>query len=442
MKYFVVCAGLCFTTSLQAQTKALTFDDAVKIALQNSILLNQQKNILSLDKLQKTSSVLGLAPALSANANAYRINGNTFNSNTGEVVNGLFDQVYGSISASWTVFNGFSQVNRIQEHKALLDAQMFYVNRTAQDVIHAVAGQYLQIALDEELLLVAGENLTALEKQLEQIKEQVNLGSKAPADELNQDSQAKGAAIKKLQAQINLINDKALLMQTLLLDPTEEWEIIKPNWKLNDSTADNFSALFETALKNRGDYLRAKKNEEGARYAINVSRASMLPSLSLFGAVYSGYNKTHGNPTTRPFKTQLESDNLKKYCGVTLSLPIFSGLKNKTNAFQQRMTFLNSQLDRKNMESQVKIDVFKAYQNWKLYSQMYAAAAAQLKAAEAAYQLETERYNLGITNFVEFSNANRVFVTAKSDKAQAECRLLFQKVLVDYAVGTLKAEDY
>jgi hypothetical protein len=49
------------------------------------------------------------------------------------------------------------------------------------------------------------------------------------------------------------------------------------------------------------------------------------------------------------------------------------------------------------------------------------------------FRLETERYYLGVTNFVDCQNANRVFV-----QAQAELRLLFQKVVVAYAAGTLK----
>jgi outer membrane protein len=65
----------------------------------------------------------------------------------------------------------------------------------------------------------------------------------------------------------------------------------------------------------------------------------------------------------------------------------------------------------------------------------------QLKAAELAFQLETERYNLGVTSFVDYANANRVYVQAKTDKAQAEYRLVFQKVVLEYAVGTLKTES-
>jgi outer membrane protein TolC len=83
----------------------------------------------------------------------------------------------------------------------------------------------------------------------------------------------------------------------------------------------------------------------------------------------------------------------------------------------------------------------RAYQNFKLVKRTFAVTLSQLEAAEMAFRLETERYNLGVTNFVDYQNANRVFVQAQADKAQAEVRLLFQKVVVAYAAGTLKPED-
>jgi outer membrane protein len=282
---------------------------------------------------------------------------------------------------------------------------------------------------------------------LEQVKEQVNLGAKSPVDEYNQDSQTKGAEITMLQAQITLINDKALLTQTLLLDPTEDLELIKPDWDANTIAADNieFKPLFESALKNRGDYQRAVKNEDAARFGMNAMRATMTPTLSAFGTLYSAYNHAHGDTGVRPFDVQFKSDNLKKIYGLQLNIPIFGGnqnLQNRTNFVQQRVLYLNNQWTRKNVEVQVKTDVLRAYENMQLYAKTYSVTIDQLKAADLAFQLETERYNLGASSFVDYANANRVFVKAQTDKAQAEYRLMFQKVLVDYAVGTLKPEDF
>jgi outer membrane protein TolC len=116
-------------------------------------------------------------------------------------------------------------------------------------------------------------------------------------------------------------------------------------------------------------------------------------------------------------------------------------LQNRANFVQQRVAYENSVLTKKNTEIQVKTDVVRAYQNYNLYAKTFTVSVDQLKAAEAAFQLETERYNLGVTTFVDYSNANKVYVQAQTDKAQAEYRLLFQKVALDYATGTLKAED-
>lgn len=427
--------------------KTLTFEDAVKIALQNGVLLNQQRNNLELNQIQKTSNILGLGPTLSAQSTAARVDGNTFNQNAGMVVNGVFDQVNASVNANWNIFNGFGQVNRVKQYNNLLDAQAFYINRTAQDLINTIAGQYLTVLVDAELLRIAKENWEALKKQLEQVKEQVSLGAKSPVDEYNQDSQTKAAEITMLQAQITLINDKALLTQTLLLDPSEDLELIKPTWDANTIAADNieFKPLFESALKSRGDYLRAVKNEDAARFGMNAMRATMMPTLTLFGTLYSAYNHAHGDNSVRPFDVQFKTDNLRKTYGIQLFIPIFGGnqnLQNRTNFVQQRVLYLNSQWTRKNVEVQVKTDVLRAYENMQLYAKTFSVTIDQLKAADLAFQLETERYNLGVSSFVDFANANRVFVKAQTDKAQAEYRLMFQKVLVDYAVGTLKPEDF
>ncbi|MFN7331088.1 MAG: TolC family protein, partial [Bacteroidota bacterium] len=300
--------------------------------------------------------------------------------------------------------------------------------------------------LDKELLRIANENWEALKKQLEQVSEQVRVGSRSPVDEYNQDSQAKGAEIRALQAEINLVNDKALLTQTLLLDPAEPYDVTKPSWDINQigETESELQATFQTALQRRGDYLRAQKNEVASKYAFKASRGNLYPSLFGFWNMNTFYNKLDGDNTAAAFEQQVKTDNLRKVYGVQLSIPILGGnsiFQNRATVVQQRTTYYNNQIIRKNVEVQVKADVLRAHQNFKLVKRTYSVSQAQLNAAENAFSLETERYNLGVTNFVDFINSNRVFVQAQTDKAQAEYRLLFQKVLLDYAVGTLKIED-
>lgn len=447
-KIAIVIAVGCLIITQQAwsQKKMLTFQDAIKIAMKNSVVLNQQKNNLMYNEMQRTASYAGLGPTVSANAGASQVIGNTYNPNTLEVINGKFEQVTGSINANLNLFSGFYQINMVRQSSSLLEAQSYYINRTAQDVINTVSAQYLTVLVDVELLRIALENFEVLKIQLDLVRQQVELGSRSPVEGYTQDSQTKAAEIKALQAEIQLVNDKGLLTQTLLMDPSEQFDVAKPDWDINaiGSEEADLQNLFDSSLKNRGDYLRAKKNEEAAKYSMKASRAGMMPSLSAYGTLFSAYNHVYGNLNERPFDVQFKTDNLKKAYGLQLYIPIFGGnqnLQNRTAFVQQKVQHLNSQELTKNAEIQVKTDVVRAFENFKLHKRTFAVSLEQLTAAEMAFELEKERYNLGVTNQVDYLQANRILVQSQTDRAQAEYRLLFQKVLLDYATGTLKPED-
>ncbi len=463
-----------------ASVNVLTFDEAVKIALDNSVNLNTQRNNLQLSQAQKLAAYAGIAPSVNANASATRNDGNFLNTNTAQVVNGVTDNVNGSITASLNLFSGFYQINTIRQFSSQLQAQNYLVHRTAQDAINTVSTQYLAVMLDKELLIIAKENFDALAKQLEQVKEQVAVGSKSPVDEYSQEAQTKAAELRYVLAEIQLNNDKALLAQTLLLDPFQQFDVERPNWDINsfDTAALNPEELANRAKNSRGDYLSAVKTADAQRYGMYATRGLLMPSLSAFYQIRSGYNRPHNVPdsveagrtvvvtdpagtsptgyilgyqsfgynianpeTPRPFSEQFKTNNLQKTFGFQLTIPIFNGLQSRTNYVRQKIQYRNSQLTRNNLEFQIRNDVSRAIRNYDGAKKAFTITSDQLKAAEMAFQLETERYNLGITSFVDYANSNRVYVQAQTDKAQAEYRLVFQKIILEYAVGTLKTEN-
>ncbi len=446
-----------FETYAQTEPKILTFEEAVKIAMDNSVLLNQQKNNLELSQMQKTSSIASIGPNVQLTGQAYQVNGNSFNNQTGKLINGVRDAVSGTLSANMNLFSGFYRINSIKQYSNQLEAQSYFVNRTAQDVINTVATQYLTVMLDVQLLIVATENFESLSKQLEQVKEKVALGALSLVDEYNQEALTKGGELRMVQAEITLNNDKALLTQTLLIDPFEEFDVENPNWDVNFIGSEKLGvqALAAKAKQYRGDYLRAVKNEDASRYGMKAAAGLMYPSLTAFGNYGSAYNFQHGIPQMidssgvtirnsdypRAFSDQFRKDNVYKSYGLQLTIPLFNGLQNKTAYVQQKIQYRNSQLTRKNLEYQINNDVLRVIRNYEGARKSFVISVDQLEAATNAFQFETERYNLGVTNFVDYTVANKVFVQAQTDKAQAEFTLVFQKILLEYAVGTLKPED-
>lgn len=428
--------------SLQAQ-QTLTFRNAIKMGLENNLLLNQQKNLLISTEVNRTSALLQMTPSLSAGGSAGRFDGNSFNQQRGEVVNGQVDFINGGLSASIPIFNGFNQVNAYKQAASQNEAQLNFVVRTRQDVIRNVAFQYLTCLLDQQLLKIDQQNLETQKTQLDQIKQQVDLGSRAEADLYNQEFQVRNAELLVVRSSNRLKNDKALLAQTLMIDPIVSFNLEEVNWSTEDYLVENMAVenLNTTALQSRADLKQASNTERAAQLGYLSRRGRYFPSLSGFAEMNSRYNYIHGAPDNRTFDQQFRSDNRQFNYGVSLQVPIFSGLANRAQVTQQRVLFENAKLNTVSTEVRVKSDVLIAYQNYQDAQANFSSAEAQLRAGELSYKMEKERYDLGISNIVQLTTAQQSYVKAQSDFASAQFTLMFQKLLINYATGTLQEED-
>ncbi len=428
-----------------AQDK-LTFKEAVKIGLQNNVTLNQQRNNLLQSQAQKTSNIAQLGPQVSINGSVGVRSGNNWIQNTGEVVNATVDGASASLDVNMPIFNGLAGVNAARQASSQLDAQLELVNRSTQDVINLVSIQFLQVLLDQELLKIAQENLELQRKQLDQVLAQVELGSRSPVDEYNQKAQVSNSELLVVQAEFNLVNDKITLLQTLLIDPVIQPTLEEPGWDVNAIALDNqdLNQLLEVASAQRSDLKQAQFTERASKFSMTSSKGNYLPSLNAQYSYGSRYNQVRGtlrDSSYRDFNNQFTVDNLYQSFGIGISIPIFTGFQNRSTYVQSKVLYDNNKVQTKNREVLVKGDVVRAYRNFESVKKGYIASVDGLAASEMAFNLEKERYDLGITSFVDFANSNRIFVQAQTNMAQAKYRFLFQKILLDYALGTLKFED-
>lgn len=450
MKKIIIAAltSILATSALYGQEadSVLTFKKAVQLALRNNLALNTEQNNLFERRVFKTSQFASLGPQAGINASAYRSNGNSFIQQEGKVVNATVDGASASLNVSQPLFGGLSQLNSARSSAELLDAKLEQVNRAKQDVISTVATRFLQVLLDQELLKIAKENLEAQKVQYDQTKAQVELGSRSPVDEYNQLAQVSNAELRVTQAEFNLISDRSLLLQSLLVDPTVDIKIDEPSWDVNTLSLDNpdLDQMVQEALDHRSDLKQVKHLQEGARLGMKANRGVYFPSLSAFYNNGSAYNQLKGankaDPAYRNFDQQFLTDNRYNAYGLSLYVPIFNGLNQRYRTAQAKVTFENAKLVTESTEVVVKADVVRAYENFNNVKKAYAAGLTGLEASKMAYNLEQERFNLGITSFVDFANANRTYVQAQTDMAQAKYRFLFQKMMLDYALGTLTPE--
>ena len=423
----------------------LRLTDAVRIALENNINLLQETNRLDIFQSDKSSSYANMAPSVGISGNYGRNDGNSFNQQEGRVVNGKLDFLNGSLNMDMTLFNGLNRLKNTKSAGSALESQAHLVARTRQQVIRDVSNQYLRCLLDHQLVLIAEENRVYQEEIYRQMQEMVNAGSRAEVDLVNQRYQLKNAELQVLQAEIQLRNSKATLSQLLQLDPSITFDVVEPTWELSEFAFEQYGtdSLYEIAMEQRRDLQRFRASEDAAKYGLAAQRGRYFPELSAFFNYGSAYNFLLGTPDSvaRDFNQQFMEDNVYKTYGLALRIPVFQGLQTRNQVVRARVNYQNAQLQTKQSENTAKLEVLNAYQNVQDAMTNYEVTKVQLEAAELNLQLQEERYRLQASSFVEFTQANADFVSAKGSHAQAKYVLLFQDILLQFALGTLDLED-
>lgn len=435
MKYSFLVLLLFVSGAVISQELDLPYEEAVKIALEQNVTLRTQQNEMIVTRAEKSQSYAELAPTVRANLRGFKADGNTFLQQSAEVINTTSHNLHASLNAELNIFSGFSQMNRIKMANANLEAQQQLIKRTSQDVVFQVTNQYLQVLLDQELLEIAEDNLKTQEKLFEQIEAMVIAGNSPKSDQYDQEAIVKNMELQVLRASNNLSADKANLAILLLLDPTDDLKVSDPDWDIEELRRKlvNLDELYDLSMNKRPDLLQFKLQEESAEKSVAVAKAQFAPAL--YG--YFGIDTRYNDLSSRTLEQQLTADNKYFGYGLNLSIPIYSGLRNRTGVVRQKVLHENTKINTENLKNTILNDVKLAYQNFLDVRSAYEVSLAQFEAADVAVRVQTEKYNLGVGSLIELTNANNNYVLAASGRAQARLNLLFQKMILEYHTGVL-----
>jgi outer membrane protein len=440
MKVFAGCLVVMMATRLVAQNPAqLSFEEAVKIGLERNVLLKQQKNQLEFNQVQKMAGYANFLPNVNLTSTLQRQAGQQPNTTTGNLEDLQTTFFNAQLNGNLNVFNGLRGVNTLGQASNQLMAQSYLVKRSTQDVVNSVAVQYLQVLLDQELLKIAEENLKSQNTLLAQMQGFYEVGTRAITDVYSQDALMKAAQVSFIRARNTLQNDKSILAQTLQLDPSQNFEVVYPELKVDveNLSAASLDSLVDVAIANRADLEQLRYQVKANQFQYKTLSSGFLPSLSLF----ANYGSFYYSEIPLSFGEQFRNFNPSFSYGANLTVPIFSRFANKTQRMNAQVQFKNTELNRQNLEKTVKLDVQRALTNLINAKENLAASQSQFQSGELALRTQQESYELGISAQVVLAQAMQIYVQGAAAKAQAEVTLIFQRVLLDYSLGILKAED-
>jgi len=432
-----------------ADTSRLTFDEAIRTALdQNTDLKRAQADLRSAET-QVQSEWLDFAPDLRITTDVSRSFGRTFSQEQVGFIQESTDNLRMTGRSSITIFNGFENVSSLREASNQAESSDLSLQRTRREVVFTVMEQYISLIESREIVRVRREELEARRQQLRQIEEFVDAGSRPVSDLYQEQANVAEAEQRLLQAQREREVSKTRLIQTLQLNPRRPYRFEVPALAADTLSADGYdlSTLMDEAFRQRLDLRAAEAEQRASQQGIRSAKSAYYPSLSISGSYGTDWTSrprpipTEGGGSIEPdFSRQLDN-NRNGSVGLSLSIPIFDQFQRETQVERARVQAQNAEYALEDQRQQIALQVRQAYLDYQNAVQQLEAANKRLRAARQARAAAQERYNLGSASIVELQNATRDFVDAASQQVRARYNLIFQKKQIDYHTGRLSPDE-
>ena len=419
--------------SAPGPSRTITFDDALRLALQQNTTVRQAENTAAMNSANVTQSKLAFLPNLSISANSAQNYGRNFSQTDGQIVNQTINTMNAGLSSSVTLFDGMKNVASLKSAQADERAGEQDLNRAKQTAVFTVASNFLSLITQQQQLAVQQQNLTAQEALENQISQFVKAGSRPVSDLYQQQASVASAQAAVVTAQNAVELAKVDLIQTLQLDPRGTYDFQAPTMVGTSAVRQfNLDSLLDRAFAQRPDLAAQASRLDAAKQDVKAASASKWPTISLTG----GYNSGVSSASDIAFLDQL-NQRRGGSIGIGVSIPLFDRGATQAAAEKAQIAEQNADLALETQRQQVALDVRRAYLDYQAALQQLAAADAQQKAAVLAVSTTQQRYQVGAATLVEVTQARASEVQAQSAYITAKNNLVFQQSLMSYYTGEL-----
>ena len=346
----------------------------------------------------------------------------------------------GSASQNWSWGRSASPVglqlsNQYSLAKLNLRAAIEDLNKAKEDIAINVTSAYLQVLFNLELSKVAFNQTNLSKDQLKRIKGLFEVGKASPSEVA--EAQARVAQDEMTSVQADNTYKLSLLDLSQLLElPTPEGFILEnPKEELEFEALTPPDDIYTQALAYKPSIKAAEYRLQGSQKNIRIAQSNFYPQLSFSAGLGSNYYTVSGK-SEGSFSSQMKN-NLNKYIGFNLSVPIFNRFATRNRVRTARLQQANLSLQLDNTKKILYKEIQQAWYNALAAESKYNSSEVAVKANEESFRLMSEKFNNGKATFVEYNESKLNLTKALSDKLQAKYDYLFRTKILDFYKGEI-----
>jgi outer membrane protein TolC len=413
-----------FPTPQELVGRELALEEAVNIGLENAPLIIARIGDYVAAQQRVNQALAPLLPQLTGSGSYGRLR--SISTVTGAA--GYTDFGSASVTASQLLFDFGRTWAAKDVAKSSAEALKEVLEAQKLDIAQLVKTQYFTLLLSKRLVQVNLAALDRAEVNLRSAKGFFQVGTQPKSFVTRAEVDVANARVNVIRAQ-NAVNLARVALNTAMgiavNAPTEVRNLLA-----YQEFPTNRDLLVSEALRNRPEYRQVKAQAEAADASVRQTFRDFFPNL--FGSGTYGVTGVTGAPAFNSRSTSGFIDSGNEWnVGLTLSWSIFDGGARIARYKEAKASLEASQARVRDAELQIWQNVEQSYLNLGEGEERIGAAQKAVESAEENYQLARGRFDAGVANIIELTDAQLALTQAQSDEAQA---------LSDYRIAIARLE--
>jgi len=435
-----ICSCFFLITNAQEEKMALSLNEAINLAIENSYNTKASKNDIksATEKVWETTTIglpqingaidyqnwlkqqVSLLPAEITGGPAGTFTPVTF---------GTKQNIGANITLKQLLFDG-SYLVGLQASRTYLKISKQANEKTELLTREAVINAYGNVLVSENSISILEKNLKIIKKNLSDVKKIYENGLNEQEDieqleitlgnlnsQLNSVKRMKGIAYKML----NLSLGNPIKTELTLTDTLDS--LVKSNIKLGIVSEEfNFSKHV--------DFRIAENDRESKRLLLKLEKSKALPTLSAFvnyGA--QGYSDTFS------FLNNEQEWFNSSQLGVSLNIPIFSSLGRSSKTKQAKIALENADIKLRETKQRLSLMAEKAKSDYQLSIENFSTAKKNVGLAERIENKQRIKFFEGLSSSFDLLQAQNQLYSQQQNYIQSMLDVIAKKATLENALN-------
>jgi outer membrane protein len=412
-----------------------TLEECISYAVTNNINLQRQKLQTESYETNLLKSRMDYLPSLNFGSNAQLGFGRSIDPVTNLIT---FKQNVSnsySLSANLNLFTGFATLNTNIANRFMYKAGLEAEQIAKNTVIIEILGQYYQVLYARGIEEASKMQMELSEKQYLRIIRMVETGKEALSRQYEMESRFSDDRLSYTIAHNNASQAVTNLKQMLQLSPDTEFDIMIPDLSNMPVTDADYRAdsIFRIASETLPRLKAIDYELQANRKQISAAKGSLVPRISIGGAIYTGYYKVISEDAVEQmsFSDQLKNNNSQALY-FSLDVPIFNnytiGRNIKTARIRKSDTELRLELEKNNLYTEIE----NACLDYSRGKDEFIAAQANLEFNNKSFESVEKKFESGLVDVTDYSAAKTSLFRAEAEALRTKLQMMIRKLTLNF----------